>query len=144
VAAEIPDRLRAQVAGRAGFRCEYCLMPETDAGFRHQVDHITSRKHGGGPQAENLAYACVLCNRAKGADIAALDPVSGDPILLFNPRADDWAAHFRLEGGEIIALTRTGLVTARLLRFNLSERVAERNLLVSSDGKLTDSRSYRT
>ena len=69
-------------------------------------------------------------NRAKGADVAALYPVSGDPILLFNPRADDWAAHFRLEGGEIIALTSTDLVTARLLRFNLPERVAERKLLV--------------
>jgi hypothetical protein len=130
VAAEIPDRLRAEVARRAGFRCEYCLILEGDAGFRHQVDHIISRKHGGGPQTENLAYACVLCNRAKGADIAALDPVSGNPILLFNPRADDWAAHFGLEGGEIVALTRTGLVTSRLLRFNLPERIAERELLV--------------
>ena len=128
MAAEIPDRLRDLVARRAGFRCEYCRILESDAGFRHQVDHIISRKHSGGPEPSNLAYACVLCNRAKGADIAALDPDSGDPVLLFNPRTDIWAAHFRLKSGEIIGLTKTGLVTARLLRFNLSERMAERKL----------------
>jgi len=51
--------LRAEVARRAGERCEYCLIHELEAGFPHQVDHIVSRKHGGESTSDNLAYACV-------------------------------------------------------------------------------------
>jgi hypothetical protein len=36
-----------------------------------------SRKHGGESTSDNLAYACVICNRSKGADIAAIDQSSG-------------------------------------------------------------------
>ena len=70
MANDIPDELRAAVAQRADGR-EYGLIREQDAGFSHQIDHIVSRKHGGPSTLENLASACVLCNRYKGPDIAS-------------------------------------------------------------------------
>ena len=56
---------------RAGLRCEYCLIHEDDAVFTHEVDHIVSRQHGGEAIGENLAYACMVCNRFKGANLSS-------------------------------------------------------------------------
>ena len=58
----ISDKLRALVAHRAGFRCEYCRLLAEDAFFRFHIDHIVSVKHGGETVEENLAYACQICN----------------------------------------------------------------------------------
>jgi hypothetical protein len=49
------------------------------------------RKHG---VVENLAFACVFCNRYKGSDIATVDPVTGEAVRLFDPRQDSWGDHF--------------------------------------------------
>ena len=83
MASDVSAELRAEVARRAGYRCEYCGIHEDDAGFGHQVDHIVSRKHGGTSSLENLAYSCVLCNRYKGPDVASIDPQSGEVVRLF-------------------------------------------------------------
>lgn len=64
-------------------RCEYCLYPEAYSAFRHQVDHIISRKHGGSSSPENLARCCAFCNRYKGSDIAAIDMRTGEIVRLF-------------------------------------------------------------
>ena len=66
---DVDEATRAEVIQRAAHRCEYCLIHEIDAGFAHQIDHIISRKHGGRTHAENLALACMICNRHKGSDI---------------------------------------------------------------------------
>jgi hypothetical protein len=129
VARDIGERLRADVARRAEFRCEYCHIHEDDAGFPHQIDHIVSRKHGGPSNLDNLAYACVLCNRHKGSDIASIDPDTGAAVSLFNPRRDRWPDHFRLNGDFIVSCTPTGSATIRLLRLNAAPRLAERRLL---------------
>ena len=110
------------------FRCEYCLLHEDDAAFRHEVDHIVSRQHGGETIAENLAYACMVCNRYKGSNIASVSP-SGDLVRLFNPRVDRWNDHFRLNGAVIEPLGLVGEVTARVLRLNTAERVVRRSVL---------------
>ena len=102
-------------------------MHENDVGFPHQIDHIISKKHGGSSGLGNLAYACILCNRYKGADIASIDH-SGRPIRLFDPRRDAWDEHFKLDGPVIQPLTPVGEVTARMLRLNAAERVIERRL----------------
>ena len=125
---EISARVRADVAKRAAYCCECCLVREEDAGFTHQIDHIISRKHGGTPESANLAYACVLCNRAKGSDVAGIDPRTGEAVRLFNPRVDRWAEHFRIQEAQIVPLTAEGEATVRLLRLNAPERVAERAL----------------
>ena len=127
MAYDIDEVSRRAVIERAARRCEYCLVHEDSAGFPHQVDHIISRKHGGSSGLGNLAYACVLCNRYKGSDIASIDR-SGNPIRLFNPRRDIWDEHFKLNGPVIQPMTAVGEVTARVLRLNTSERVIERRL----------------
>ena len=126
---DVSEQTRADVARRAGHRCEYCLIHEDDAGFPHQIDHIVSRKHGGSSDFANLAYACVLCNRHKGSDIASITPEKDEAVWLFHPRRDRWTDHFRLDAGFIEPLTDTGRATVRLLRLNAAERLAERRLL---------------
>ena len=64
--------LRRLVAERAAYLCEYCLLHEEDTFFGCEVDHIISEKHGGPTVAENLAYACAFCNRAKGSDVGSI------------------------------------------------------------------------
>jgi hypothetical protein len=129
VASDINEALRNEVAGRAQQRCEYCRIHQADTGFRHQVDHIVSRKHGGQSTVDNLAYACVLCNRSKGADVASINGESGEIVRLFHPRRDSWADHFRLDASLICARSQVGAVTIELLRFNAPERLVERGLL---------------
>jgi len=125
---EIPEALRRQVAGRASFRCEYCLFPERYATFRHQIDHIISVQHGGQSLLENLAYACIHCNRLKGPNIATLDQ-TGQVSRLFDPRHQNWSDHFGLDGAVIEPVTDIGEATVRLRKINDILRVQKRLLL---------------
>jgi 5-methylcytosine-specific restriction endonuclease McrA len=43
----LSPELRALVAKRAKYGCEYCLMPEKERPTGCQIDHIISLKHGG-------------------------------------------------------------------------------------------------
>jgi 5-methylcytosine-specific restriction endonuclease McrA len=122
---KIRPELRAQVAQRAGFRCEYCLIHEEDAAFAHEVDHIISRQHRADTTSENLAYACLLCNRFKGTNISSVDS-TGHLVRLYNPRIDRWDDHFRLNGAAIEPLSNIGEATSRLLKLNNSKRLVER------------------
>ncbi|MBV9499361.1 MAG: HNH endonuclease [Acidobacteriaceae bacterium] len=124
-----PEAIRKLVESRASGRCEYCLIDQGDTGFPHQIDHVISRKHGGTSHADNLAFACYLCNCYKGSDIASVHAGTGKLVRLFHPRQDGWAEHFRIAGAIIEPLTDIGAVTSRLLRFNIPARVIERQLL---------------
>ena len=121
----ISAELRQTVADRAKQLCEYCLIAETDTFYGCEVDHIISLKHGGSSHPDNLAFACALCNRAKGSDIGSISR-AGEFTRFFNPRKDPWSVHFRLEGATIRPLTTIGEVTAGILGFNDSARVHER------------------
>jgi len=127
VALDVDEASRRLVIERAGRRCECCLVHGDSACFPHHLDHIISRKHRGSSGIGNLAYACVLCNRYKGSDIASVDR-AGQPIRFFDPRRDIWDEHFKLNGPVIQPMTPVGEVTARVLRLNASERVIERQL----------------
>jgi hypothetical protein len=131
VATDISEEIRLQVVDRANRQCEYCLISEEDTGFHHQVEHIVSRKHGGASALENLALACVLCNRYKGTDIASIDSETRVVTRLLNPRQDRWGDHFRIENGRIVPTSPVGRVTASLLKLNTAERIAERLLLLA-------------
>ncbi len=131
MASDINEELRAEISRRADHRCEYCLIHQDDAGFPHQIDHIVSRKHGGSSAPDNLAHACVICNRYKGSDVASVASGSGQALRLFHPRRDRWGEHFRIDGARIEPITDIGAITARLLRFNAPERILERRLLQS-------------
>jgi hypothetical protein len=89
-----------------------------------------SVKHGGPATLDNLAVACIFCNRQKGSDIGTI-VADGTFVRFFNPRTDLWAEHFRLVGGTIEPITAIGAGTARILRFNDPERVAEREELIA-------------
>lgn len=123
--------LRRLVAARAGHRCEYCLIHVDDTFFGCEVDHILSEKHGGATREDNLAYACFICNRNKGSDIASIVPETGELVRFFNPRLDRWEDHFRLgpDGITILCSTRVAEVTSRLLGMNDSSRLLEREAL---------------
>jgi hypothetical protein len=89
-----------------------------------------SEKHGGATTAENLANACAFCNRAKGSDIGSIVEGGGEYTRLFNPRSDQWDDHFSLQASRIVPRTTIGQVTAKLLGFNLPERLLEREALI--------------
>lgn len=127
---KISAKLRAVVAERAGYRCEYCQIHESDTFYGCQVEHIISLKHGGTDTLDNLAYACAFCNYAKGTDIATIIDDADYPVRLFNPRRDRWQDHFRLDGAYIVPLTKVGEATVRLLGLNHPSRIAERELLI--------------
>jgi hypothetical protein len=127
----ISDELRRLVASRAGYLCEYCLIHEEDTFFGCEIDHITSLKHGGPTEAENLAFSCLICNRRKGTDLGSILEPGGVLIRFFNPRRDSWKDHFRLNGYIIHPLTEIGEVTERILGFNTPERILERETLIA-------------
>ena len=111
---------------RAGERCEYCLLAESEAFFPHEPDHLIALKHGGETVSANLALACFDCNRFKGSNIASLDAATGELVPLFNPRTQRWSEHFKLNAGRIVPLTPVGRATEEILRLNLPDRLEAR------------------
>jgi len=129
--ARISPALRKEVRERANGCCEYCLLPEEQAFFAHEPDHIIATKHGGQSTIDNLALACFDCNRFKGSDIASIDPASGKLTPLFNPRVQEWKEHFSIKAGRINPTTANGRVTELVLKLNLSSRVEVRAILIN-------------
>ncbi len=107
----------------------YCLIHEEDTLSGCEVDHVISEKHGGLTVAENLAYACFVCNRNKGSDIGSILVPESVLIRFFSPRLDSWSDHFFLEGIIIRPRTPIGQVTEGILKLNEIERVTEREAL---------------
>jgi hypothetical protein len=86
------------------YRCGYCHTQEAVVGSPMEIDHIVPEVLGGATVEGNLWLACSLCNSSKGARVAALDPVTGEMVALFNPRRQSWPDHFVWEGdGTLIA-----------------------------------------
>jgi hypothetical protein len=104
-------------------------MPEESAFFAHQPDHVIATQHGGQTDLENLALACIQCNRLKGPNIASVNPETKRIVPLYNPRTDQWPAHFRTEGGRILPLTPVARATAALLDFGDPDREEARHRL---------------
>ena len=125
----IPETVRRLVAERAGFKCEYCRLPQGVGGFSFEIDHIISIKHGGNSDPSNLAYCCPICNGSKGSDVGTY--VDGELVRFFNPRTDDWFAHFALEKGWITGLSPIGEATVSIFEFNDIEDVIQRQKLES-------------
>lgn len=121
--------IRREVYDRANGRCEYCLIHERDTFLGCQVDHIVSEKHGGANDTLNLALACACCNRAKGSDVGSLNETTGEFVRFFNPRIDEWTAHFSLHEDALTPLSSIGEATIRILRLNSAERILERKTL---------------
>jgi len=121
------------VLQRASGCCEYCLIHQDYSIYTHEVDHIIAVKHGGVTTEDNLAFSCLSCNRYKGSDFATIDQLSQEIVPLFNPRRQVWNEHFFLKGARIEGRTQIGQGTARLLQFNLPNRMLERQVLISQN-----------
>lgn len=125
----ISSAIRREVAERAGFRCEYCLLAEKFMGHSAQIDHIISLKHKGTNAIDSLAYSCWLCNCNKGSDVGSLIHDTRTFTRFYNPRIDIWSEHFQLINYQIEPLSDIGSVTEFIFGFNDSERIAERSIL---------------
>ncbi|MGB8782527.1 MAG: HNH endonuclease [Terriglobales bacterium] len=123
------SELIRQVWQRSRARCEYCHLPSTLHPAPFQIDHIIARQHGGTSTVDNLALACIHCNRFKGPNLASVDHDSGEIVRLFHPRCDAWTEHFIWDGPELKALTQIGRVTISLLLINDPEVIAVRKAL---------------
>lgn len=127
----VSNKMRQQIAIRANFRCEYCRLPEIDSYYGFQCDHIISWRHKGLTNLENLAFACLDCNRNKGTDLGTI--ISGSPTIVrfYNPRIDDWDEHFEMqETGLIEPISEIGTATVQFLDINHPDRIIERQLLI--------------
>jgi len=123
-------QLRQTVRERADSRCEYCHLSERVAELPFQVDHIVAEQHGGPTSEENLAFACVRCNRYKGPNLSGIDPESGRITRLFNPRTDNWAEHFFWDDAILAARTAIGRATIVVLHVNHPDAVNQRTVLL--------------
>ncbi len=116
-------RTRLLVRQRAGDCCEYCRIAQAaDAFFTLHIEHIIARQHGGGDEVENLALACFHCNLHKGPNLTAIDPITKEVVPLFNPRHQQWVAHFRPNADAIEGASAIGRATAALLKMNAADR----------------------
>ena len=120
------------VRGRAQHLCEYCHTSEQWQYVRFTIDHVIPLSQGGTDDAENLALACFHCNRHKAGRLTAVDPDSGETVLLFNPRQQPWADHFAWspDGLRVVGRSPEGRATIDLLALNrdriISIREADR------------------
>ena len=123
------------VAVRAGYRCEYCGVPEAVFNFPFEVEHITPRSRGGADLESNAALACRACNLRKADHVSGMDEETGQDVRLFHPRQDRWEDHFQilLADATIHGLTPIGRATVAQLEFNSEAQVAARKLWLRLD-----------
>jgi hypothetical protein len=119
-----------QVWQIAQAQCEYCHLPSASYPAPFQIDHIIALQHGGTTVLDNLALACIRCNRFKGPNIAGIDRQSGEIVSLFHPRHEIWSEHFVWNGPRLEARTPSARATVALLRINDPEFVAVRQALL--------------
>lgn len=122
-------RLRQEL----GLRCGYCRTSSAITGERHTIEHLIPTARGGSSEEENLWISCRRCNGAKGTQVDAIDPESGQRVSLFNPRAQAWKEHFTWssDGTLIVGLTPNGRATVAALQMNHLDIVKARRLWVS-------------
>jgi hypothetical protein len=123
--------VRALVGHRAGYRCEYCGLPEQHVPVVFHLEHIIPKQHGGSDDPANLSYACSRCNWSKGPNLGGIDGVTGQIVPLFDPRRQSWADHFGWKGALIVGQTPTGRATVHVLQMNAPRRVQLRARLIA-------------
>ncbi len=128
----MPHRLRALVAARANYRCEYCQAPEAIFNSPFDVEHIVPSARDGADEDWNLALACRACNGSKHVATSAIDPVEVRSVRLFNPRIDAWSEHFTLDtsSAEMAGQTDIGRATVIRLQMNGPRQLAARRFWI--------------
>ena len=124
----VTSEQRRAIIERAGGCCEYCRIAEDDRSISFEIDHIVSIRHGGKDDDNNLCLACARCNRSKAADVAAIDPLTGEATKLFNPRLHNWSEHFQINpDGSLSGKSPEGRATVLVLRMNEAPRIVQRH-----------------
>ena len=98
---------------KSGYRCSYCQS--LIVGQTWELDHVQPRSQGGDSSPSNLVTACSSCNRNKGDQVSARDPLTGLMVPVFNPLAEEWDVHFTRVEGHVVGGTPVGRATAALL-----------------------------
>ncbi len=116
----IPIKTKQLVIERAKGYCEYYLASSSFATDFFPIEHIIPDSLGGSSHSNNLALSCSRCNGHKYNKINGLDPITNQEVKLFNPRKDDWVAHFQWNENEtmMLGLTPIGRATIDLLDEN--------------------------
>lgn len=114
----IPEELRRLVTERAASRCEYCGLSQMGQEATFHIDHVFPVRLGGETHADNLALACVSCSLRKGARTTVADPLSGEDVVIFNPRRESWNLHFRWNKHEVVGISPVGRATIAALMMN--------------------------
>lgn len=88
--------------------------------FPFEVEHILPLARKGKDNESNMALACRSCNLYKATQIDGIDPQTRAQIRLFNPRTDEWQAHFVVNRstGEISGASKVGRATVAALEMN--------------------------
>jgi hypothetical protein len=131
--AYIPRALRQFVTVRAQGLCEYCQTAQTIV-IEMEIDHIVPEAAGGLTDAENLCLACISCNTFKSDHQTGIDPQTNGEVSLFNPRQQQWHAHFhwQADGAQVVGITATGRATVARLQMNRSIVVQARERWVQA------------
>ena len=123
---------RAEITRRAGYRCEYCRLPTRGQVATFPIDHIFPSSAGGTNDSDNLALSCPHCNAHKWTAYEGVDPDTAETVPFFNPRMDDWDAHFEwsaVEPCELNGKTPSGRATVLGLKINDGDMIELRRLL---------------
>lgn len=124
----ISNKLREQIIARANGCCEFCRAQLRYSPNSFHVEHHIPICLGGSSNDENLTLACPQCNLHKAAKTAAIDPVTEEVVLIFNPRQMRWDDHFIWsdETTYMIGTTAIGRATVALLQTNRENLVSLR------------------
>lgn len=127
----ITSQLKNDVVERAKGCCEYCRSQARFAMQSFSVEHIVPRSRDGKTKIENLALACQGCNNHKYTKTEGRDPVNGDLVPLYHPRAQRWRDHFAWNEDctLIIGLTPVGRATVKVLCLNREGLINLRRVL---------------
>lgn len=118
-----------------------CLLSQAGQEATFHVDHVVPVKVGGVTEAENLALACVSCSLRKAARQQVVDPQTGQEVVLFNPRKNEWHWHFRLEGVHLLGITQCGRATVAALAMNRPLALSLRTKPIDREEQILLSRS---
>lgn len=134
MSAYISESLKTQIRECDCHRCCYCLTSEANSGLPMSFDHIHPQSKGGNTSFENVCLACRSCNEYKSDLTAAPDPLTGEIVPLFNPRAQQWSEHFAwsLDATRVEGQTPVGRAMIAALRMNNPVIVAARSRWVIS------------
>jgi len=130
----LPDSLYQEVARDARHQCGYCRVPQSVLPYRLEIEHLQPRSLGGSNEHHNLWLSCHKCNRLRSNRMELTDPLTGRKVPVFNPRHNDWSAHFtwELDGLRVVGLTACGRATVETLRLNDQYHLTARMVWISA------------